>query len=738
MAYQPFYMQGFETGLERDKPDFLLMNDGLSLIQDAYVWRNRIIRKAGYESLRRLLRILSGESLGNTSGSPHTGNIKTTLSLETNAEIAQGSVEITVAAPNTETFTEPSTPDGTLVGSGGGTGSINYVTGAYSITSGAGWGAGQAITIDFEYYPGLPCMGIGLRELVGLNAEQTVAFDTKYAYGWNTTNERFQELNSGTTWQGNNSQFFYISNYYSNTASGNIMFATNFNAGATPDPIRYFDAATLNWNTFNPAVDGSGNELHQAKIILPYKGRLLAFNTWEGGTLATSTQNPRRVRWSQNGDPLAADAWRSDIAGKGGFINAPTSEHIVSAQFVKNVLVVGFERSTWKLRYTENPALPFVWEQVDNEFGIESQYSVVRSDNTQVGIGQRGIIACDGLNATRIDEKIPDEVFKIHNENNGIERVHGIRDYDKELIYWCLPSSELNRTYPNRVLVFNYKNMTWSFFKDSFTTFGVLQEFDDRTFADYPDTTMEMATFPWTDASLQSLYPDIIAGNQHGYIVKLQKFARNDPAFAITDITPGTPVQLEIPDHNLETGDYISIKGILGTSSTLNNDTYRINYVNDDNITLSDENGIPVTVAAGSTYLGGGEVIQLHNYRVKTKKFNLLDQGSASELGYIDFVLGKTTNGEFSVDLYQDHDESNPINLDDTFFNNTVLTYPYENEINNQDKLVHRFYCRSHLEFFQFELNLDNLQKADDEIHNSDIVLYSMIIWSSKGGRLVE
>lgn len=736
--YQPFYIEAFKTGLEKDKSDFKLFNDAFSNILDAFIWRDRISRKKGCEQIGRLTRLLTAQALGNTTGSPHAGNIKTTLTLEANAELEQSSISIAVAAPGAETFTEPATPDGTLVGTGGGTGTINYATGAFTITSGAGWGAGQAITAAFNYYPALPCMGFGERLLSTINAEQSVAFDTSYVYFWDGVNRRFAESGGGVTWQGSNSQFFWTQNYYSGTANGDIFFATNFNKSGTPDPIRYYATTGAVWTNFLPSIDGAGNELHQCRIIIPYKGRIVALNTWEGATLAASTQYPRRARWSQNGDALAVNAWRDDIAGRGSYVDAPTGEHIISAMFIGDTLIVGFEKSIWRLRYTSNEILPFVWEQVDNEFGVESTFSVIRADRTQVSVGARGIVACNGLNSQRIDEKIPDDVFRIHNENEGAERVHGIRDYDKQLFYWTYPISASNLTYPDRVLVYNYEDGAWSYFHDSFTCFGVLQELADRRWIDFPTTSWSEANFSWVSNSIQSLYPDIIAGTPHGFVVKPQKFTNNEPYFAITVITPGTPVRLTVPDHNLINGDFVKITGILGTSNVLNDDIYMVQAITTDTIDLSYEDGTPVTVAAGSTYLGGGEIAWMHDYILRTKKFNLLEHGNSFELGIIDFIVAKTDYGEFNVNIFLDHNESEPMNVGDEFFNTTMATYPYDTDLLNQDTLVHRMYSREVGQFVQLELNLTPEQKANDNIHNSDIEIYGMTLWYNQAGRIVR
>ncbi len=92
-----------------------------------------------------------------------------------------------------------------------------------------------------------------------------------------------------------------------------------------------------------------------------------------GGT--TNTAYPQRARFCHYGAPFSGGtanplAWLEpnqtngpNKAEGGGFIDAATDEEIVSAEFIKDRLIVYFERSTWELAYTGNQVYPFTWQK---------------------------------------------------------------------------------------------------------------------------------------------------------------------------------------------------------------------------------------------------------------------------------------------------------------------------------------------------------------------------------------
>ena len=146
-GYSPLKITGMETGLVQEREEFLLPDDAYPTLQNAYVWRERILRKKGYQLLGRLQRsvdVVAKELAGGAI------NLITALSLETTATIVPGSINLVGSVDGT-TYTDPAM-DGTLLATGGtGTGgTINYVTGVLTIIT----GAGETLTGTIQYYPG--------------------------------------------------------------------------------------------------------------------------------------------------------------------------------------------------------------------------------------------------------------------------------------------------------------------------------------------------------------------------------------------------------------------------------------------------------------------------------------------------------------------------------------------------------------------------------------------------------
>lgn len=762
-GYQPTYIKGMETGLVQERQEFILPNDAYPILENAYLFREQIRRKQGYELLGRLRRVFVNTSLGISGVSPWSFNLFALVVppiTETNKEIEVGSVIITIGGTVLE-----DQGDGTLetdpVSAVSGT--IHYITGDIVITGAA---AGVASTATFNYFPGLPVMGLRSRELDAINNEQLIAFDQTYAYRFGSTG--WQEFIPGTTWTGNDSDFFWSTNYWTlGSPPQKLFWVTNF-SGRLGDQIRYTDGTT--WSTFGAGgtipqvgvLDAAGNYLNQCLALLPFRGRLVAFNTWEGTTLNASIQYPQRIRWAAIGNPLIPDvtgppfvpgSWRDDVRGKGGFLDIPTAEDIVAVGFVRDNLVIYCERSTWQLRYTGRSIAPFQIEKVNTELGAESTFSAVQFDTSLVGIGDKGIVECDSYKSERIDIKIPDLIFYFNNEANGTKRVQGVRDFQRKLVYWTYPfkpAQDPDDIYPNRRLVYNYENDSWGIFTDSLTALGIYQPQTGRRWLDYtrPNIdTWENQNYPWVNRP--ALFPAIVGGNQQGYVEYLDAQVKNDVSLTITNITgfggtTDTATQITSPTHNLETNQVVQIVGIpTGTpfASSLNNNIFSVVRIDVNTIELyvyepsTGEFSLPQVDPAG-IYVGGGQMAILDNFRIVSKKFNALDDGQTIQLGFIDILMNTTSEGEISLNVYVDYNNNSPINIlpqnPDPFFNSVVPTSSAGGI--DSTKEWHRVFCPSRGSFITVEWTLSNAQMIG-AAQESDVQIDSQILWMRPAGK---
>lgn len=542
-------------------------------------------------------------------------------------------------------------------------GTINYLTGNVVITYTR---AATGATISFGYFPSLQSMGIWKRDIATIGIDQSVFFDTKYAYQF--VSGGFQELQIGETWSGPNNAngtntfFFWSCNYQGVTPDLRYFFTTNNNitlGASTPyDPIRYFNNSV--WTDLQPLITATIT-LWQALIVVPYYGRLLALNTWEGATaggVAGATNLFSRCRFSQIGNPIGTNSWRQDIFGLGGFLDAPTSEAIVSVAFFRNTLIVFFEYSTWQLRYLGEYGLPFIFERISSDFGAVSTFSSIVFDQGVMTVSDRGIIQASAAGLTRLDDQIPETVFSFEIQNNAPDFVHGARDFEKEVVYWNYFDTTdpgLFQVFPNLVLLFNYKNNTWAQFRDTITCFGPAQFQFSITWDSF--TTLWDSNVSWDTSDDQQYVDYITCGNQQGYISiyenqeastgsdQVTMFALSLAITAFTLLSTST--QITVPNHNLDNDEFIYLAGALwsGSDPGFNNQIYKVQAVDQNTLSLLiwDQEHLSysaVVKTSMSTYIGGGQLALLPVMDIVGKDFNPFQaNGKGFKLSYIDFQM---------------------------------------------------------------------------------------------------
>ena len=515
------------------------------------------------------------------------------------------------------------------------------------------------------------------------------------------------------------------------------------------------------------------NYIQQARLIVAFQGRLLLLNTIEnnnngaGATTpitpanyltSTNTQFKNRVRYSHRGSPFASNAWLEPnftynpgaglvIADGGGFVDATTEEAIISAEFIKDRLIVYFERSTWELAYTGNEVLPFVWQKINTELGSQATFATVPFDKQVLTIGNTGVHSCNGANVARIDNKIPDNIFQFKVDNDDQLRTCGIRDYRQECVYWAfVEDTEVPniQRFPNQILLYNYRNDSWAYNDDCFTAFGYFEQQTDTTW-NSTNLTWGQANFTWVSGVVQAQQRVILAGTPEGFVLIINAdVSRNAPSMQITNMTIPSAlsgigyVDLLIINHNLALNDYIAVEN-LNIGIVAPQIIYQVvGVLSPDIVTIY----APDIVGA---YLGGGTLARVSNIEILSKQWNpYANKDRNFYLAKIDFAVQRTGNGQVTVDYYPSSTELSMIeegNATGSIMGNNILEttpyalYPLEAI---QDLLWHPIYFQSVGQFIQIAIFYSPQQIINTAIAWEDFELQALTLFTQSTSQRLE
>ncbi len=753
MAYDRFLIAPIEVGLEKDLKPWLLPDDAFQELNNAYVFRGRVRKRFGTRqsgnatgdvtaslSSRLRLAFTATDGSGNASGLVGLAKIKVGQIFSIGSTIYTVTV---LGTPATLLSSDLTTTTATL----------NTTTGAYNFV---GAPAGEVV----YYYLSEPVMGLDQYYSGSINNQPAFAFDTRYSYKY-TSGSWIKFGPASTWWHGSNSDFFWSCNFDGANQDKEALFVSNFfvtnKSGAkdatNDDPIWYWDGT--NWIPFSPTYTKffpatAGDYVLTAKLIIHFKDRLLLLNTIERDAAdANNYHYQMRCRFSHNANPFDAahtayiEPNQTGYSG-GGWIDAATEEEIISAEFIKDRLIVYFERSTWELAYTGNQILPFVWQKLNTELGSEATFSSVPFDKMVLTMSNTGIHACNGSNVERIDSKIPDDVFSVRNKNDGVKRVAGIRDFDTELVYWTFPSSDAYSTattYPNRVLVYNYKNASWAYNDDCFTTFGYFEQQDDRIWANALQTWAE-CDFTWNSGVVQSDSRRIIAGNHQGFVLIIDPgIAKNEQSMYITNVTfPLSDIaQMTIYDHTLQDEEFIKVYNATfnmgGTIVVVPSVIGKV-LVDDKDSIFFDISLLP-GIDSSAVYMGAGTVARVSNISIISKQWNpYIDKGRGVFLGKAIFAVERTAAGQLTINY-----STSGSNLDmiseaqgtGTQIGTNILdtyAYPLNAMEITQNRLWHPVYLQAEGETVQLNMYLSDEQMMDESTAECDFQVEGIILFT--------
>jgi hypothetical protein len=861
----------FAKGLTTNRIPFVIDNDAFPTLYNFYSWRGRAKRKRGTILLGRLQRQVQLAAAPNAWQYAQitlvagAGNLLTAVSSPSSGSIVPGSISLVVGA---NTYTEPATPNGTLVGTPTGSGTINYSSGAFTISGG---GASNVIG-TFSYYPGFPVLGLEdyMPNTSSSPYPLLLSFDDTYAYQVDQTNPAnttfysvsyYKGSSNPVVWSGQDYQQFWSTNYQSafwatnnkpgfnflniativvgnpttvttaaphglvtgdyvyfneitgadagtlngksfiitvtgansftvavdttgKTINNNGIFQTLTKTSGSGDGIRWYDGDptnktglsitnTVGWVNFAPpltattvSIDGETAALYYlvgAQAIVPFKDRLLFFAPWIQTKTGAAIQLQDTVIWSWNGTPyynalvptnetFDTTAWYVDAGGRGGFLAAGISQPIVTINNNEDVLLVGFTGRQTRFVYSGNDFDPFRFYSINSEIGSSATFSGVTLDKGGITLGTYGIALTNQVSTSRIDVDIPDEVFQVEANDNGVNRVNAARDYFKEWIYFSYPINESDWKFPTRTLLFNYRDDTWAVLYENFTSHGTFRRSSSYTWATLPFSTWATWRESWNSGSSTSQFPSIVAGNPQGFVLIKGQGTGEGRSGNIANIqnssSPSGNTLITSVDHCVQVGDYLLILGCLGTTANNNQIGRVIQIVDANNFVLDLSN-------PAGTYLGLGTFTRLSQPLIQTKQFPVYwNEGRQVRLGVQKYLLDKTSSGQATLNIYlsQNPDEAwNQSSIVPTtsptpdnnslIYSQILFTCPEADNLQmptaaNQFQIWHRVNTSLQGDSVQVGITLSDVQMRDLTFATSEIVLQGIQINVDRGSLL--
>lgn len=378
-------------------------------------------------------------------------------------------------------------------GSAGTTGTITYATGAGTVTFGAAIPAAAAdsdIWANWEFQAAAnPIKGIKFF-WTSDGAQKTIVFNNKRMAEMDPANFTMTDVTGSDFWTTSDANFFSVANY-----QGKAWILNNDNR------LTVYDGTNL----YQPIVDFTNatpttNQLNTGLHIFMFRNRLIILRPTINGTI-----KPQQAVFSALNNPFD---WRQS-PGHGGFVDAPTPEWIISAEFLRDELIVQFQESTWKLRYTGIDSDPYRWQKINETKRVDAPYGTIGFQHFVTSVGSTGLLKCDGPNVERYDNDIIDYVQEEMNPD-GIVVTNGIRYDIMNQQILCHPSKDTVITdYSDKWLVWNSLEQSFSQWNIDSTCFGYYTQSRDLAWQDFTiangfrsaedDTGGVPADYRWSD-----------------------------------------------------------------------------------------------------------------------------------------------------------------------------------------------------------------------------------------------
>lgn len=714
MIYQPFLISNYATGLDREVQPWLLPNDAFVDLLDGFVYRGVTKKRDGYSGFAIGLKSTYTESrmvhqVANVA--PATGAIdgaNKTFTWTLTTPVARGRVVITGNNP-----AQVLTDNGSGTFTGDGTGTINYTTGAVSITFTTAPAVASTVLLTYSYHQGLPVMGV-MSFYPTNNIRELIVADTRYVNRYNPSTDRLDDISSITAYNGTATDFWSWVNYADATSIPRLLFCN----GVVGDVIQQYDGTTV--SAYAPTFSvGTLN----ARQMFNVRDRLVLFQTIEAGTLY-----PRRIRISGTG--ANCDNFDNTATGA-GFIDIPDNTWFFGAAFNRDDVLFFTEAATWMLKYTGNDVTPFILEKIDGSRGSAAAFSVVSYLNRTLAASPRGLIISDGYQVERMDNNIPDFCFNDIKSDQFLRCFSGFLDEERD-VYMIYPSQGtirpplLTNGESDRILVINFEEDNYAIYRIPLSCMGNFQNaitilWSDLTASNgYPNWDALAETYGnWNAFPFSKGAPISIGGGHKGEIWTLNDVQSEDNPQKIRNLTVINSDTLRVTTdwNNYEVGDNIVFEGVQGMTE-VNHKQAAIKEIQ----TAWNVFDVDIKTLGFSSYTGGGIASKTIPLESLTKKLNpFVEMDKKLRCGWIYFYV---TVAETL--LTDESDNPVPAFLDiDVITNDTdidsVPTYQYRIDCSNLEgeigsKKWVKIWINQTSKFLQFRMR-NNQAGAKIQVH---------------------
>lgn len=558
MGYDPFLIAPFTVGLDLDIEPWLLPQDAFETIENAHLKHGYVEKRNGFTELAQAAHTDSNYAISNISQA-YPGVVTITSASST---LGSGVADIV---------------DGTRI-------QINYVVGMTQV-NGVQYLANNVGGTTFELqdlngnnvdtsvfnpyvmngyvsvFPGDRITGIG-RCYDSEGLRDTIVWDDKRGYYFNKTNGSLEPLDLGDILASGETDFIHWNNWSSvantNATPLNRIYFTNgleYTGGMNgQNGIRFYSCSTaptapqaISASLFRPTINGL-NTIDGCKFVFPLKQRLFLLATIEGGT-----NYPQRLRWCASRRPgtpgMFTDEWNDNVPGLGGFIDAPTSEQVVTARYLQDSIIVFFTNSVWQAVPTTDPRLPVRWIKINSFRGADARMGSQEYDRYVLGVGTRGITATDSNETRRVDNRIEDFVTDLIN-GDEFGRVFVNRNFQLRRTWILYPGleAEVGSEENDNALILDEESGAYSTYIIAMNVLGHGQTGFDLQLDDFPDTAnslnprhLPVQLDQAGDFTLQTYHTEstdelFLGGDVNGFVYRMD--------FGIDD--NGTPIDMTL------------------------------------------------------------------------------------------------------------------------------------------------------------------------------------------------